>query len=84
MSIDDIGAFDLVSRQAMLEGLMGAPGARDFLPFVRMFYGEPSEYVWYDSHGNREVITQAEGGEQGDPLIPALFALGPHGQIVSA
>ena len=24
------------------------------------------------------TITQAEGGEQGDPLMPALFSLGAH------
>ena len=26
--------------------------------------------------GNPHDITQAEGGEQGDPLMPALFSLG--------
>ena len=33
-------------------------------------------YVWHDQHGNPHTITQAEGGEQGDPLMPALFSLG--------
>ena len=43
-----------------------------------MFYGQPSEYLWYDEDGNCRSVTQAEGGEQGDPLMPALFALGQH------
>ena len=30
----------------------------------------------HDTQGHAHVITQAEGGEQGDPLMPALFALG--------
>ena len=41
-----------------------------------MFYGQQSQYVWHDAQGHAHVITQAEGGEQGDPLMPALFALG--------
>jgi hypothetical protein len=27
------------------------------------------------------LITQADGGEQGDPLMPALFSLGIHGAL---
>ena len=40
------------------------------------FYGSPSEFVWTDAANNPHSILQAEGGEQGDPLMPALFALG--------
>ena len=29
-------------------------------------------------------ITQGEGGEQGDPLMPALFALGLHDALAAA
>jgi hypothetical protein len=72
-----------VSRQAMLEGLRSVPRARNCLPFVRMFYGEPSEYVWYDDGGTPHIITQAEGGEQGDPLMPALFAMGQHPALMA-
>ena len=46
------------------------------LPFVRLFYTEASQYVWHDATGEAHTVTQAEGGEQGDPLMPALFALG--------
>ena len=37
---------------------------------------EASQYVWHDATGEAHTVTQAEGGEQGDPLTPALFALG--------
>ena len=80
LSIDGIGAYDLISRRSMLSGLMALPQASAALPFTRMFYGQPSEYLWYDDDGAVHSILQAEGGEQGDPLMPALFALGqpPH------
>ena len=39
LSVDGVGAFDLVSRNAMLQGLMGMEGGDRILPFVRMFYG---------------------------------------------
>ena len=78
LSIDGIGAFDLVSRQAMLEGLQTVAGGDAALPFVMQFYGSASTYLWEDQDGVVHTITQAEGGEQGDPLMPVLFALGQH------
>eukprot|EP00434_Breviolum_minutum_P043514 symbB.v1.2.038794.t1/scaffold6177.1/size20301/1 len=37
---------------------------------------QPHQYALSTRAGHAHVITQAEGGEQGDPLMPALFALG--------
>ena len=34
--------------------------------------------MWRDDEGVEHVITQGEGGEQGDPLMPALYALAQH------
>ena len=76
LSVEGVGAFDLISRQAMLAALHGVPDACRALPFVRLFYGSPSEFPWTDGDGAPHSIYQAEGGEQGDPLMPALFALG--------
>ena len=76
LSVDGIGAFDNISRNSMLQELLQLPTANRCIPFVRMFYGQQSQFVWHDTHGHAHVITQAEGGEQGDPLMPALFALG--------
>ena len=67
LSVDGVGAFDLISRAAMLEALRHVPGASSILPFVRLFYGSASEFVWIDDAGIPHSILQAEGGEQGDP-----------------
>ena len=75
VSIDGVGAYDLIS-QVLLEGLLTMDSGDQILPFVRMFYGSPSTYVWEDEMGNPQDIPQGEGGEQGDPLMPLLFALG--------
>ena len=45
VSIDGIGAFDLISRKSMLEALMRVDGGPAIMPFVRMFYGQPSSYL---------------------------------------
>ena len=81
LSIDGIGAFDLISRAAMLTTLKDAPGCDRALPFVRQFYGRPSSHIWEDDSGTTHEIRQGEGGEQGDPLMrvvcighPALVA----------
>ena len=66
-----------MSRQSMLQGLRDVPNARAALPFARLFYGNgESTYVWTDSHHRPHLIRQRGGGEQGDPLMPALFSLG--------
>ena len=83
LSIDGIGAFDLVSRQAMLQGLLRVAGGDSALPFVKQFYGAPSSHLWEDQDGVVHTITQAEGGEQGDPLMPALFSLGAHPALLA-
>ena len=82
LSVDGIGAFDLVSREAMLRGLLTVEGGESVLPFVRQFYGSVSTYLWQDDEGIVHDVHQGEGGEQGDALMPALFALGQHQALV--
>ena len=78
LPVDGIGAFDLVSRGAMLQGLCDvSPSA---VPSVRQFYGSPSRYLWENDSGEVHDIDQGEGGEQGDPLMPVLFSLGQPAQ----
>ena len=43
VSVDGVGAFDLVSRNAMLQGLGNMIGGAQVLPFVRLFYSDPSK-----------------------------------------
>ena len=81
-SVVGIGAFDLISRSAMLQGLVEVEGGGSVLPFVRLSYGSPSTYWWDDDEGVTHEIVQREGGEQGDPLMPALYALGQHKALV--
>ena len=78
-SIDGLGAFDTISRGAMLQGLRRVSGAA--LPFTRMFYGRGSEYLWEMDDGEIHRIPQGEGGEQGDPMMPLLYSLGQHGAL---
>ena len=78
LSIVGIGAFDLISRKSVLEALMRVEGGPAIMPFVRLFYGQPSSYHWESDDGTVHNIEQSEGVERGDPLTPLLFALGQH------
>ena len=67
----------------MLRGLLTVEGGESALPFVRQFYGSVSTYLWQDDEGIVHDVHQGEGGEQGDALMPALFALGQHQALVA-
>ena len=75
-SIDGTSAYDLISRRVMMQGLHDVDHTA--VPFVSMFYGTPSRYLWEDDAGTTHTIVQGEGGEQGDAMMPLLFALGQH------
>ena len=62
VSIDGIGAFDLVSRRSMMQVLSRADRGTALLLFALMFYGRPSEYVWHNDVGQPFLIQQGEGG----------------------
>ena len=68
-------------RFHLLEALMAMPGGSEALPHVRLFYGQPSRYLWEDESGNVHHIHQGEGGEQGDALMPLLLSLGQHSAL---
>ena len=67
----------------MLQGLEKVPGGSAASPFVRLFYAEPSTYLWQDDVGTTHRIHQGEGSEQGDPLMPLLYSLGQHAALVA-
>ena len=69
VSVDGIGAYDTISRRAMLQGVMWVPSGDRVLPFLKQFYSSPSVYVWEDVMGTQHEVTQGEGGEQGDPCL---------------
>ena len=66
-SIDGISAFDMISRESMMRGLLEVEGGGAALPFVRMFYGSPSEYLWEDDGGTVHRIPQGEGASRATP-----------------
>ena len=78
VSFDGVSAFDLISREAMINGLLHVDGGSAVLPFARLFYGRPSQYLWEDATGTTHIVQQGEGGEQGDPLMPLLCSVGRH------
>ena len=68
----------------MFEALQGNAELRDLIPFVRLWYGQQSLYLWQDEAGTVRQVRQGEGVEQGDALAPALFALAVHGALAAA
>ena len=65
VSLDGIGAFDHVRRAAFVRKIASTPELESILPLVLALYGSESRFFWYDDEGQRHVIHQAEGGEQG-------------------
>ena len=59
------------------------PSADRVLPFLKQFYSSPSTYVWEDDMETQHEVTQGDGGEQGDPLMPISFCLGQHGALLA-
>ena len=49
-----------------------------------MFSGRDNEYLFYDESGHANTVVQSEGGEQGDPLMPGLSAVGIHRALQAA
>ena len=84
LSLDGVGAFDHVKRAAFFKKLHSVESLQPLLSVVQMLYGQESRFLWTDDAGETHIIRQAEGGEQGDPLMPALFALAQHDALVAA
>ena len=61
----------LSNRRVILNGELQPQGA------LWLLSGSASTYWWDDE------VVQGEGGEQGDPLMPALYALGQHRAVVA-
>ena len=83
LSIDSVGAYDTISRRAMMRGLADMADGDRLIPFVRLFYDSPSSFWWENEVGEARRISQGGGGEQGDPLMPLLFSVGQHRALVS-
>ena len=62
-----LGAHGLISRNAMLVGLLRMEGGDQILPFARLSHGTGSTYLWEDVMWKAQGIPQGEGGEQATP-----------------
>ena len=76
--MDGVGAFGHISRIRMFDALFRDASLRGLAPFVKKWYGIKSHFKWTDDEGVVEDIFQADGGEQGDALMPSLFRLALH------
>ena len=75
LAIDGVGAFDHIRRSKIFDELLNDPEVSSLIPFARMWYQDVSTLVWADDEGNLHEIFQADGGEQGDALMPSFFSL---------
>ena len=60
----------------MLAGVMHRPRLQPLRPLARRLYASNTD-MWQDAGDSRE-IWRAEGGEQDDWLLPALYAIAQH------
>ena len=56
---------------------------RQFVAFRRSIIGTAFNVFWEDELGIANDVQQGEGGEQGHPLMPMLFAQGQHSALVA-
>ena len=83
LSVDDTGAYDLISRNVICQGVRDMVDGDKIIPFSRQFYGSPSTFLWDDDFGEVHHVHQGEGAEHGDPPMPMLFSLGQHRALVA-
>ena len=79
VSVDGVSAYDTISPEAMMHGLLDMEGGES----VSAFRYDNSTVVFHNICGRTmqeftHTIFQGEGGEQGDPLMPMLCSLGQH------
>ena len=77
-SIDEVSAYDTISRRAMLLGLETISWRRSRITICATVLFRT---VREDDDGVVQTIRQGEGGEQGDPLVPLLFCVGQHSAL---
>ena len=56
LSIHGVGAYDTISRKAMLRGVADMVDGDKLIPFVRQFHSCPSTFLWEDEVGETRRI----------------------------
>ena len=77
LSVDVVGAIDLISRAAMLEGLRGVEAGDFVLQLVSMFYSSASTYLWGGFVGRVSREHPRRGRRAGRPSDASLLRSGP-------
>ena len=73
VSVDGVSAFDLVSQNAVLQGLGNMIDGAQVLPFVRLFHSDPSTHVWEDEFGEPQMIPKVRAASKGIRLCPSCL-----------
>ena len=76
-SIDGIGAFDAISRESLMRGLLDVEGGGAALPFICSMVHHRN-ICGRTTKGQSTGFRRVRGGEQGDAMMPLLFAVGQH------
>ena len=85
ISMDGIGAYDLISRNAMLEGLLRMEKG-DQNPSLREMFLWDSVNIFVGRRDGSHPTHPPRGGRgsKATPLMPMLFALGKHPALAAA
>ena len=81
VSIDGVGAFIFISRNAMLQALLEIDRGDQIMPTILR---TTIDTLVGGRDGRVHEIAQGEGGEQSDHLMPLLFSLGQHAALAAA
>ena len=63
LSVDGVGAYDSISRNAMCQGVADMVDGEKIIPFLRQFYDSLSTFLSEDEMGEVRKVVQGEGGE---------------------
>ena len=76
LSICGIGAYDLVSRNALFRGVAAMVDGDKLVPFMRLFYWSPSTFLWEDDAGtvHHVVLGQSYLGQSYLGQVPFRLA----------
>ena len=64
LSIDGVGAFDLVSRRAMMTAVHSMDQGEKLIPILFQFYGHPSTHLWEDEEGTATKSSKVKAGSR--------------------
>ncbi|GJP82181.1 hypothetical protein CLOP_g12390 [Closterium sp. NIES-67] len=74
LQLDVANAFNSFFRDVLFQALHASPEFRCLIPFIRLFYGTPSDLIYRAGRGVTTMHSE-RGTRQGDPLSPFLYAL---------